>query len=187
MTSLENDKYGFEIWNPDGFGLLFHISTWKDFHQNTQCCYRTGKCTVCRRACALFGPGILQAGTVTGLRGLFAIHTTHTYLWAQTCIAFSGMALNEGSLRFCCCCWPLLYGAVLRSRADSLLSYVILREWLSFYSAFLNVHRSGVLTALAWLVPRETAAVSARLCAPYNHAPCHVTSCKTTYVGCMRD
>ena len=48
----------------------------------------------------------------------------------------------------------------------------------SFYSAFLffilYIHRSGVLTALAWLVPHETAAVSAQvLCTPYNHAPCH--------------
>ena len=50
----------------------------------------------------------------------------------------------------------------------------------SFYSAFLllffvlNIHRSGVLTALAWLVPHETAAVWAQvLCTPYNHAPCH--------------
>ena len=32
----------------------------------------------------------------------------------------------------------------------------------------------SVLTALAWLVPHETAAVSAQvLCTPYNHAPCH--------------
>ena len=39
---------------------------------------------------------------------------------------------------------------------------------------FLNIHRSGVLTALAWLVPHETAAVSAQvLCTPYNHAPCY--------------
>ena len=39
---------------------------------------------------------------------------------------------------------------------------------------FLNIHRSGVLTALAWLVPHETAAVWAQvLCTPYNHAPCH--------------
>ena len=31
-----------------------------------------------------------------------------------------------------------------------------------------------MLTALAWLVPHETAAVSAQiLCTPYNHAPCH--------------
>ena len=44
----------------------------------------------------------------------------------------------------------------------------------SFYSAFLNIHYSGVVTALAWLVPRETAAVTAQvLCTPYNHAPCH--------------
>ena len=39
---------------------------------------------------------------------------------------------------------------------------------------FFNIHRSGVLTALAWLVPHETAAVLAQvLCTPYNHAPCH--------------
>ena len=38
----------------------------------------------------------------------------------------------------------------------------------------LNIHRSGVLTALACLVPHETAAISAQvLCTLYNHAPCH--------------
>ena len=44
-----------------------------------------------------------------------------------------------------------------------------------FYSVFFfYIHRSGVLTALAWLVPYETAAVSAQvLCTPYNHAPYH--------------
>ena len=32
----------------------------------------------------------------------------------------------------------------------------------------------GILTALAWLVPHETAAISAQvLCTPYNHAACH--------------
>ena len=62
------------------------------------------------------------------------------------------------------CCWSLLYSAILRSRADSLHSHVILHEWLVFYTGFfvvcfLNIHRSGVLIALAaWLVPRETAA-----------------------------
>ena len=46
------------------------------------------------------------------------------------------------------------------------------------------VQRCLVVT---WLVPGETAAVSAHiLCTPYNHAPCHVTSCKATYIGCMR-
>ena len=48
--------------------------------------------------------------------------------------------------------------------------------WVTSFIArfFLNIHRSGVLTAQAWLVPHETAAVSVQvLCTPYNHAPCH--------------
>ena len=69
-----------------------------------------------------------------------------------------------------CSCWSLLYSAILRSRADSLRSHVILHEWLAFYSAFLNIHRSGVLTALASLEPHETAAVSAR--SVYTTQPC---------------
>ena len=47
---------------------------------------------------------------------------------------------------------------------------------MTFYSAFVDIHRSGVLTALARLVPHKTAAFSAQvLCTPYNHAPCHFT------------
>ena len=70
--------------------------------------------------------------------------------------------------------WLLFYSAVLRSRADSLRSHVILHEWLAFYSMFLNMHRSGVLKALAWLLPHGTAAISVQiLCTPYNHATCH--------------
>ena len=71
--------------------------------------------------------------------------------------------------------WLLLYSAVLRSRADSLRSHVILHEWLAFYSVFFfNIHWSGVLKALAWLGPHETAAVSAQvLRTPYNHALRH--------------
>ena len=56
--------------------------------------------------------------------------------------------LAENILSWKCCCWSLLYSAILRSRADSLLSHVILHEWLAFYSTFLNYHQSGVLTAL---------------------------------------
>ena len=48
----------------------------------------------------------------------------------------------------------------------------------SFIARFWNIHRSGVLTALARLVPHETAAVSAQvLCRPCNHAPCRL-SCR---------
>ena len=71
--------------------------------------------------------------------------------------------------------WSLLYSAILCSQADSLHSHVILHEWIAFYSAFfffffLNIHRSGVLTALAWLVPQETAAILAR--SVYTIQPC---------------
>ena len=43
--------------------------------------------------------------------------------------------------------WSLLHSAIPRSGPDSLRSHLILHEWLAFYSAFLNIHRSGVLTA----------------------------------------
>ena len=70
--------------------------------------------------------------------------------------------------------WSHLYSAILRFRADSLRLHVILHEWIAFKSAFyfcfFNIHRSGVLIALAWLVPHETAAISA--CSVYTIQPC---------------
>ena len=46
--------------------------------------------------------------------------------------------------------------------------------FVCLFVVLLNIHRSGVLTALAWLVLHETAAFSAQvLCTPYNHVPCH--------------
>ena len=74
----------------------------------------------------------------------------------------------------------IAYIALFSALLSRLIALVCGSAWVtSFYSAFfffffLNIHRSGVLTALAWLVPHETAAVSAQvLCTPYNHAPCH--------------
>ena len=70
-----------------------------------------------------------------------------------------------------------LYSAILRSLEQTHCT----RLWFYmsdklFIARFLNIHRSGVLTALAWLVPHETAAISAQfLCTLYNHAPCHFT------------
>ena len=76
--------------------------------------------------------------------------------------ACSGESVSKRRTLWECCCWSLLYSDILRSRVDSLLSHVILREWIVFYSAFLNIHRSGALTGLAWLVPLEAATISAR-------------------------
>ena len=71
----------------------------------------------------------------------------------------------------------IAYIALFSALLSRLTALVCGSAWVtSFHSAFLllNIHRSGVLTALAWLVPQETAAVSAQvLCTPYNHAPCH--------------
>ena len=75
----------------------------------------------------------------------------------------------------------LLCSAILRSRADSLRSHFILLDWIAFYSALLNIHRSGVLTPLTWLVPHETAAISAH--SVYNTTMHHVTSCKAYEVS----
>ena len=69
-------------------------------------------------------------------------------------------------------------------------SHVILNEWLAFYKAFLNTHLSGVLAALfinhlvvTWLVPHETAAVSACSLLFVHHTIMHhVTSCKISRV-----
>ena len=47
-------------------------------------------------------------------------------------------------------CWSLLYSAILRSRADSLLSHVILHERLAFYSAFLNSANVVYLQRCTW-------------------------------------
>ena len=46
--------------------------------------------------------------------------------------------------------------ALFSTLEQTLRSHVILHECIAFYSTFLNIHRSGVLTALAWLVPHET-------------------------------
>ena len=76
--------------------------------------------------------------------------------------------------------WLMIaYIALFSALLSRLTALACGSTWVtSFYSVFffffLNIHRSGVLTALAWLVPHETAAVSAQvLCTPYNHAPCH--------------
>ena len=91
------------------------------------------------------------------------------------------MTQNDFSFRDTNPCFQLfwlidghLYSAILRSLEQTHCAACGSTWVASFIARFLNIHRSGVLTALAWLVPHETAAVSAQvLCTPYNHAPCH--------------
>ena len=70
--------------------------------------------------------------------------------------------------------WSLLYSAIIRSRADSLRSHVILHsEWIAF------IARSWISTEVVYLqrwhswchmklLPSRRV-----LCLPCNHAPCH--------------
>ena len=75
--------------------------------------------------------------------------------------------------------WSLLHSAILRSRADSLRSHVILHEWLAFCSSFFEyppkwcIYRAGM-----------TGATRNRCCldASSVYTMHHVTSCKTTNV-----
>ena len=77
--------------------------------------------------------------------------------------------------------WWWWYSVVLRSRADSLHSHLILHEWLAFYSAFLNVHWSGADMAGATWSGYRLGAFCVR------HTTMHrVTSCKATYDVGMR-
>ena len=69
----------------------------------------------------------------------------------------------------------IAYIALLSALLSRLIVLVCGSTWVtSFIARSLNIHQSGVLTVLAWLVPHKTAAISAQvLCTPYNHAPCH--------------
>ena len=87
--------------------------------------------------------------------------------------------------------WLLLYSTILCSRADSLHSchmWFWMSDCIIFQCIFLIstevVYWQNYLV-VAWLVSRETAAISAQvLCTPFNHAPVYsVTSFKATQVS----
>ena len=118
-------------------------------------------------------------------------HYIHTYIPVQWCPPFRWLRSNFGDCNNGIChvmkvttaesknsYYCFVYSAILRSRTDSLRSC---RMWL--WLIVLNIHRNGVLMVVTWLVPHETAAVSAHvLCTPYNHAPVYsVISFEATY------
>ena len=81
---------------------------------------------------------------------------------------------------FCCCCWSLLYSAILRSQADSLCSHVILHEWIAFLIASFWIS-TEVVYLQRWhgwchikLLPSQRV-----LCTPCHFMQSHI------YVRCM--
>ena len=82
--------------------------------------------------------------------------------------------------------WSLLYSAVLRSRADSLRSHVILHEWIAFlFFIFLKIFTEVVylqrwhgwcqMNLQRWHGWCQMKLLPSRrvLCTPYIRAPCH--------------
>ena len=66
--------------------------------------------------------------------------------------------------------------------SEILLSLFIVRFWISTEVVYWQ--RCLAVSVHGWchvkLLPSRRV-----LCTPYSHAPCHVTSCKATYVGCI--
>ena len=98
--------------------------------------------------------------------------------WDLSCSHCTSQPLSHISDHECDChkyagCWSRLYSAIFLSAlaCDSMTRF--------FLNVFLNIYRSGVLTALTRLVPHETAAASARSVYTIHH----VTSFKAR---CMR-
>ena len=94
--------------------------------------------------------------------------------WAK-----SGISHHYGS------CLAVLHSAILRSRADSLRSHVILHEWIAFITRFwistevVSLQRwHGWCTCHMKLLPSRRVRV-------HHTTMHHVTSCKATYVRCM--
>ena len=111
--------------------------------------------------------------------------------WGSESVAFSVSSVFV-AFRVCTVQWVILrlyssvsavfdwlmiaYIALFSALLSRLTAFACGSAWVtSFMRVFwISTDWSGVLTELAWLVPHETAAVSAQvLCTPYNHAPCH--------------
>ena len=104
-------------------------------------------------------------------------HLEHQVRSEYSCIKWDG---NTPEHKWLMIAYIALFSALL----SRLTAFACGSAWVtSFITRFFNIHRSSVLTALAWLGPHETAAVSAQvLCTPYNHAPCHFMQSHTRKV-----
>ena len=87
------------------------------------------------------------------------IHSDQCFIWPPQTRTLSE---DECTIMLPSAVWLIdhLYSAILRSLEQTHCA----RLWFYmsvklFIARFLNIHRSGVLTALAWLVPHETAAI----------------------------
>ena len=81
--------------------------------------------------------------------------------------------------------WSLIQRYSPLSWADSLRSPVVLHEWQVFIARFLNIHRRGVLKRWHGWCHMKLQPSRRKFCVHHTTLH-HVTSCKATYVRCMR-
>ena len=114
------------------------------------------------------------------------------WLWSLgCCVGFSGnlhrYVITAWSLLFhccLCCCWSLLYSAILHSQADSLRSHAILHKWLVFIARFWISTEVVYLQRWHGWCHMKLLLSQRRFCVHHTTMH-HVTSCKATYIGCM--
>ena len=82
--------------------------------------------------------------------------------------------------------WLLFYSAILRSRADSLRSHVILHEWLAFIARFWISTEVVYLQRWHGWCHMKLLPSRGKFCVHHTTMH-HVTSCKATYVRCIRE
>ena len=99
------------------------------------------------------------------------------YAISEQLVAFSEMdiSLKQGKLTTSVCYyWLILYSAILRSRADSLHSNVILHEWIAFYSAFFEYPPKWCTYSAGMAGATTNCCHLSMFCVHHNnHAPCH--------------
>ena len=81
--------------------------------------------------------------------------------------------------------WSLLYSAVLCFWADSLCLHVILHEWIAFYCAFYEYPPKWCTYSTGMACATWNCCHLGAFCVHHTTMH-HVTSCKATYVRCMR-
>ena len=88
----------------------------------------------------------------------------------------------------CCCCWSLLYSAILHSHNTFHSHYT--RMWF-YMSEQLFTVRFLISTEVVYRQPwhgwchMKLLLYWHVLCTPYNHAPCHFMQSHISYVRCM--
>ena len=127
--------------------------------------------------CAKEREGNCQS-TVTAIQITIVLHYSKLCMGSKSvCMLLCVCVCVCACAHVCVCVWLLIAYKVLFSALLSRLTVLACgATWvISFlWWVLISTKVVSVLTALAWLVPQETAAVSAHvLCTPYNHAPCH--------------